>query len=214
MIRLDLKREPHWLDLGHGVRVHVRPRTTALMMAARAAVQRATVPSQNETVVAGERTAALVKALGRLGIEEWDGVGDAEGAPVPLTAEGVDALLDLWPMAEGLGVSDRGHRADQPALPHAAAKSALHRGHPRQAAGRHCRAEEGDGDRGQGEADRAKVVEATEIVDLLPELIRAAVGRPPPPPPPPPLPSSKRLAADAVQSRVADLISVRVFVAI
>jgi hypothetical protein len=58
------------------------------------------------------------------------------------------------------------------------------------------------------------VVEATEIVDLLPELIRAAVGRPPPPPPPPPLPSSKRLAADAVQSRVADLISVRVFVAI
>ncbi len=36
MIHLDLKREPHWLDLGHGVRVHVRPCTTALMMAARA----------------------------------------------------------------------------------------------------------------------------------------------------------------------------------
>jgi hypothetical protein len=32
MIRLDLKREPHWLDLGHGVRLHVRPCTTALMM--------------------------------------------------------------------------------------------------------------------------------------------------------------------------------------
>ena len=41
MIRLDLKREPHWLDLGHGVRLHVRPCTTALMMAARAEVQRA-----------------------------------------------------------------------------------------------------------------------------------------------------------------------------
>ncbi len=37
MIRLDLKREPHWLDLGHGVRVQVRPCTTALVMAARAA---------------------------------------------------------------------------------------------------------------------------------------------------------------------------------
>lgn len=63
MIHLDLKREPHWLDLGHGVRVHVRPCTTALMMAARAEVQRAIVPSQNETEAAGDRTAALVKAL-------------------------------------------------------------------------------------------------------------------------------------------------------
>ena len=100
MIHLDLKREPHWLDLGHGVRVHVRPCTTALMMAARAEVQRAIVPSQNETEATGERTAALVKALGRLGIQEWQGVGDAEGGPLPVTHDGIDALLDLWPMAE------------------------------------------------------------------------------------------------------------------
>jgi hypothetical protein len=100
MIRLDLKREPHWLDLGHGVRLHVRPCTTALMMAARAEVQRAIVPSQNETEAAGERTAALVKALGRLGIQDWQGVVDVDGHPVPLTPDGIDALLDLWPMAE------------------------------------------------------------------------------------------------------------------
>ena len=100
MIRLDLKREPHWLDLGHGVRVHVRPCTTALMMAARAEAQRSALPSTNETQAAGERTAALVKALGRLGIQEWQGVGDGNGEPVPLTPEGIDALLDLWPMAE------------------------------------------------------------------------------------------------------------------
>ncbi|HOT82845.1 MAG TPA: hypothetical protein PLQ12_06045 [Candidatus Defluviicoccus seviourii] len=100
MIRLDLKREPHWLDLGHGVRVHVRPCTTALMMAARAEAQRSAMPSTIETQAAGERTAALVKALGRLGIQEWQGVGDAEGEAVPLSPECVDALLDLWPMAE------------------------------------------------------------------------------------------------------------------
>lgn len=100
MIRLDLKREPHWLDLGHGVRVHVRPCTTALMMAARAETQRSPVPSTNDAQATGERTAALVKSLGRLGVQEWEGVGDAEGEPVPLTPEGVDALLDLWPMAE------------------------------------------------------------------------------------------------------------------
>ena len=100
MIRLDLNREPHWLDLGHGVRVHVRPCTTALMMAARADVQRSALPSTNETQAAGERTAALVKALGRLGVQDWQGVGDADCQAVPLTPEGVDALLDLWPMAE------------------------------------------------------------------------------------------------------------------
>jgi hypothetical protein len=99
-IRLDLKREPHWLDLGHGVRLHVRPCTTALMMAARAEVQRFPVPAMNDAQAAGERTAALVKALGRLGIQDWQGVDDADGEAAPLTQEGVDALLDLWPMAE------------------------------------------------------------------------------------------------------------------
>jgi hypothetical protein len=47
MIRLDLKREPHWLDLGHGVRLHVRSCTTALMMAARAEV--CTAPGFSDT---------------------------------------------------------------------------------------------------------------------------------------------------------------------
>jgi hypothetical protein len=100
MIRLDLKREPHWLDLGHGARVHVRPCITALMMAARAEAQRAAMPAMIDTQAAGERTAALVKALGRLGIQDWEGVGDAEGEALPVTPEGIDALLDLWPLAE------------------------------------------------------------------------------------------------------------------
>ncbi len=101
MIRLDLKREPHWLDLGHGVRVHVRPCTTALMMAARAEAQRSVPLSANEAQAgAGERTAALVKALGRLAIEAWEGVAGEDGEPAPVAADNVDALLDLWPMAE------------------------------------------------------------------------------------------------------------------
>jgi hypothetical protein len=94
LIRLQLKREPHWLDLGHGVRVRVRPCTTALVMAARSAMlaSPATTP--------GERTAALVKALAHLAIEQWEGVGDENGEPAPLTAAGVDALMELWPIAE------------------------------------------------------------------------------------------------------------------
>jgi hypothetical protein len=95
MLRLDLKREPFWLDLGYGVRVFVRPCTTALVMAARAAMLR-----DLDAASVGERTAALVKALARLAIEQWEGVGDAEGAPAELSASGVDALMDLWPIAE------------------------------------------------------------------------------------------------------------------
>ncbi|MGD9507712.1 MAG: hypothetical protein AB7I59_02200 [Geminicoccaceae bacterium] len=99
MIRLDLKCLPHWLDLGHGVRVQVLPCTTALVMAARAAQRRdPDVPDASQAL--GDRTASFLKNLGRLAIEAWEGVGDAAGEPTAVTPEGIDALLDLWPIAE------------------------------------------------------------------------------------------------------------------
>ena len=98
MIRLDLKREPYWLDLGHGVRLHVRPCSTALVMAARAAVAR-TSPPQDEQA-AGRLTATFVKTLARLAVDAWEGVGDADGQPVAITPEGIEALMDLWPIAD------------------------------------------------------------------------------------------------------------------
>jgi len=99
MIRLDLKREPHWLDLGHGVRLHVKPCTTALMMAARAEAQHTSAAGRSGGEAAGLRSTALLKALARSAVLDWEGVGDAEGHLAPLTPEGVDALLDLWPIA-------------------------------------------------------------------------------------------------------------------
>ena len=98
MLRLDLKREPFWLDLGHGVRLKVRPCTTALMMAARATLAKVE-PGETDNVV-GVRTAALLSALARFAALEWHGVGDDEGKAAPLTPEGVEALLALWPIAE------------------------------------------------------------------------------------------------------------------
>ncbi len=35
MIKLNLSNEARWVDLGHGVRLKVKPLTTAVMMAAR-----------------------------------------------------------------------------------------------------------------------------------------------------------------------------------
>ena len=99
MIRLDLKREPLWLDLGHGVRLHVRPCTTALMMAARAEVQHTPVAASTASEATGLRSADLLKALARLAVTDWEGVGDVEGNAAPVTPERVDALLDLWPIA-------------------------------------------------------------------------------------------------------------------
>ena len=97
MIRLNLSREPSWLDLGHDVRVRVAPLTTSLMAAARSDPAVAALPegASNETIAV-----TMAKALARLVVLEWEGVGDAEGNPVPITPEGIDALLDILPIFE------------------------------------------------------------------------------------------------------------------
>lgn len=94
MIRLDLKREPAWLDLGNGARVLTRPVTTAFIMAARVAAMKEAGDD------AAARSAALLKHLAQLAILEWEGIGDADGNPAPVTPEGIAALLDLWPIAD------------------------------------------------------------------------------------------------------------------
>jgi hypothetical protein len=97
MLKLNLSNEPAWLDLGHGVRVRLLPLTTALMVAARNDQTIADLPEK-----ASDEQSALVfaKALGRLAIAEWEGVGDEGGNPVDISPEGIDALLDVWPLFE------------------------------------------------------------------------------------------------------------------
>lgn len=94
MIRLDLKREPYWLDLAHGVRLHVRPITTAFVMAARVQAMK---DAEDD---AATRSAALLKNLAQLAVIGWEGVGDTDGNPAPVSPEAIAALLDLWPIAD------------------------------------------------------------------------------------------------------------------
>ncbi|CAK0766814.1 hypothetical protein WCLP8_3970003 [uncultured Gammaproteobacteria bacterium] len=90
MIRLDLPREPHWLDLPHGVRLHVRPLDTATDAAARAAAaadlrergQDVPPAAAKESWRLGQAKAALARALGQLTILDWQSVLLADGIPM------------------------------------------------------------------------------------------------------------------------------------
>jgi len=97
MIRLDLSTKPRWLDLGHGLRLHVLPVTTAIMVAARndPAVEALPKDASQE-----QMALAMAKAVARRVVTDWEGVGDADGKPVVVTPDGIDALLDIWPVFE------------------------------------------------------------------------------------------------------------------
>ena len=101
MIRIQLSPEPQWLDLGHGVRLLLLPLTTALMVATRSdpAVQDLAADASNDT-----RAAIFAAALARRAVVDWEGVGDESGTVIPVTPEGIDALLALWPIFEAFNL--------------------------------------------------------------------------------------------------------------
>ncbi len=95
MYRLNLSREPEWLELAPGLRLLLAPMSTALMMAARTdpAVQELPEDASNDT-----RGMVFARALARRALLDWEGVGDTAGEPLPVTPEGIDALLDIFPI--------------------------------------------------------------------------------------------------------------------
>lgn len=97
MIRLNLTATPEWLDLAPGLRLLVGPLTTALMVSARADPEIEALPE----VASQEALAlAMAKAVARRAVLDWEGVGDEAGNAVPVTPEGIDALLEIWPVFE------------------------------------------------------------------------------------------------------------------
>jgi hypothetical protein len=103
MLRLNLSTEPRWLDLGHGVRLLVEPLTTAIMLAARSdptILAAAQGPEPGYEHSNDDLARIVAKAVARIVVKDWEGVGDENGKPLPLTPEGIDALLELWPIFE------------------------------------------------------------------------------------------------------------------
>jgi hypothetical protein len=112
MLRLNLAREPYWLDLALSVRVRVEPLTTALMVAARSDPAVRSLPEGTND---DEIAVIFGKALAERAILDWEGVGDADGNPTPVTPEGIAALLDIWPIFERfqMGYVARGLELEQ-----------------------------------------------------------------------------------------------------
>jgi hypothetical protein len=97
MIRLNLTATPQWLDLAPGLRLLVGPLTTALMVSARADPAIDALPDGASQEALAH---AMAKAVARRAVLDWEGVGDDAGTIVHVTPEGIDALLEIWPVFE------------------------------------------------------------------------------------------------------------------
>jgi hypothetical protein len=102
MIRLNLTATPEWLELAPGLRLRVAPLTTALMVSARAD---AAVEALPQDASQEDLALAMAKAVARRAVLDWEGVGDDAGTAVPVTPEGIDALLEIWPVFEAFQTS-------------------------------------------------------------------------------------------------------------
>ncbi|WP_323033638.1 hypothetical protein [Paracoccus sp. (in: a-proteobacteria)] len=97
MIRLNLTASPEWLELAPGLRLLVAPLTTALMVSARVDPAIEFLP---EGATQEKLALAMAKAVARRAVLDWEGVGDTMGTVVPVSHEGIDALLEIWPVFE------------------------------------------------------------------------------------------------------------------
>lgn len=96
-VRLNLTAEPRWVDLIPGVRVQVAPVTTTVVAMARRDAGAAGVA---EDAADEELGIAMTRAVARRVVVDWEGVGDETGKPLPVSPEGIDALLEIWPAFE------------------------------------------------------------------------------------------------------------------
>ena len=142
MIRLNLTATPQWLDLAPGLRLLVGPLTTALMVSARADPVLEALP---EGASQEELALAMAKAVARRAVLDWEGIGDDSGNILPVTPEGIDALLEIWPVfeafqtmyvAKGLILdAEKNVSAPSPTGPSAVATDTARPAHPARAPG-------------------------------------------------------------------------------
>ena len=120
MLRLKVNKEPYWLELGYGVKVKVKPCTSAVFYEAKAYMNAKladlakeykankaaglSVVEDVENPIKREALADryLLIGLGVAGILEWQGIQEADSnAIAPLTEAKIDELFsNFWAVAE------------------------------------------------------------------------------------------------------------------
>lgn len=93
MIRLGSARHPAWYDLPHDVRIAFRPFDHSILL------------TTSYAHPGDDGEAALNRTISRLQayMVDWEGVGDANGKPLPCTPEGVRMLyIDVPGMANAM----------------------------------------------------------------------------------------------------------------
>jgi hypothetical protein len=100
MLKLSIDREPFWLDVMEGVRIRLRPVTVAAILVARTAAAEALRKGGDNAQA--EAAFAFTRTLARLGIVEWEGIGDQDGKPVAPSPEAIDAALECWPVFDAI----------------------------------------------------------------------------------------------------------------
>jgi hypothetical protein len=101
MLTLDLSCEPPWLELPRGVRLRVRPIDRIVRAAAEGAALEKAKQALAEAGAPEDSPAfktlyllILSRLLARHAVLAWEGVGNRDGAALPLSPYALDALLD------------------------------------------------------------------------------------------------------------------------
>lgn len=98
MLRLG-GSESYWLDLLPNVALLVRPCSTRLMLSAQSHPD-VLAAAEDKEMTDGERGAVVATVLAKLAIEDWEGVGDLDGAELDVSDANVEDLMAHWPAME------------------------------------------------------------------------------------------------------------------
>lgn len=92
MFQLTPAPDPSWIDVGDGIRFHARFAPTEALNAARRGSRLAS-RSDGHT----DPEFAFVLGAAIWAVTAWEGLGDADGQPAPLTGENMGLLLSQRP---------------------------------------------------------------------------------------------------------------------
>lgn len=110
-LKLNLQKEPYWIDLPFDVRVKVNPCTTASYFSARSEsfnkwgkILDEPGKETNEHEKAGLFEEIFIKALARNAIIEWEGVlNNDNDKKAPINDQTVSDLMEFWDIAQSFG---------------------------------------------------------------------------------------------------------------